>query len=70
MISIVLRLLKKEFIHQPKFDDIDPKFGLHDYTVKVEIRNDQRSFWNEHFTHLFFKDFSKGYANLNLIDSN
>ena len=39
-IDIVLRIMQKTYIAKPKFDDIDPQFGLHDFNLKTEIRSD------------------------------
>ena len=38
-IDLLKRITKVENILNEKYCDIDPSFGLHDYTITVEIRN-------------------------------
>lgn len=54
-----------------KFDDIDPEYGLHDYTIKVELRTDRTRIWYELFHSGFTKksEFESKYAVFKLIDS-
>ena len=69
-IDFFLRLTQVPSIGERKFDDIDPEYGLHDITIKIEIRNNKQSFWYEIFPGIFtHKEFSKGYAVFNLINS-
>ena len=69
-IDFFLKLTQVPSIGERKPDDIDPEYGLHDLTVKIEIRNNTKSFWYEIFTGVFtHKKFNKGYAIFNLIDS-
>lgn len=70
-IDFFQKLLEKPKLYERKFDDIDPEYGLHDYSVKIEIRNNKEPFWYELFPGLFTrkKDLKKGYAVFKLIDS-
>eukprot|EP00002_Diphylleia_rotans_P014456 TRINITY_DN2818_c0_g1_i3.p1 TRINITY_DN2818_c0_g1~~TRINITY_DN2818_c0_g1_i3.p1 ORF type:complete len:512 (-),score=99.94 TRINITY_DN2818_c0_g1_i3:222-1757(-) len=39
--------------HAVYFDDLDSKFGLHDYTLHIEIRSGTKSVWTMEFSSLF-----------------
>ncbi|XP_033117239.1 F-box only protein 15-like [Anneissia japonica] len=62
--SIYLPLLKK-----PPMDDIDPQYGLHDYTCIVELRNQRAAQWSQQFRflHTSKSDLNDGFAKLVLI---
>jgi hypothetical protein len=69
-ITFFLNLLQKPQLTLRTPDDIDPEYGLHDYTVKIELRSNKESFWYEIFQNVFTKkEFSEGYALFTLIDS-
>lgn len=38
-IDLLKEVVKVKSILNEKYCDIDPEFGLHDYTIQVEIRN-------------------------------
>ena len=42
--------------HKPVLDDIDSKYGLHDYACTIELRNHKTSLWCQRFPNLFVKD--------------
>lgn len=56
--------------HTPTSDDIDSKYGLHDYTCNIELRNQRTSFWNQQFRNLYTKegDLSTTHARFVLLD--
>ena len=69
-IDFFLNLLDKKQLTERKYDDIDPEYGLHDYNIKIELRNNKSSFWYELFPDVFtHKEFKNGYAVFTLIDS-
>merc|ERR1711971_54163 len=46
-------------ITNPRYDDIDSTFGLHDYEVNLELRNSRKSFIHETFRKVFTKNVGK-----------
>jgi len=49
--------------------DIDPEFGLHDYTVSFELHNSRESFFDEVFRSVFTKSVDRKWAHFPLIQS-
>ncbi|XP_028392047.1 F-box only protein 15-like isoform X2 [Dendronephthya gigantea] len=50
----------KSLIHKPKIDDIDPFYGLQRYSATVELRNQRKLFWGNHYRELYRRSFSDG----------
>ncbi|XP_038069921.1 F-box only protein 15-like isoform X2 [Patiria miniata] len=52
--------------HKPKPDDIDPQYGLHDYTCVVELRNQRSVLWGQQFknVHCVKQQKEEGFARL------
>ncbi|XP_071957381.1 F-box only protein 15-like [Antedon mediterranea] len=44
--------IHRPILKKPPVDDIDPQYGLHDYTCVVELRNQRAAHWNQQFTFL------------------
>ena len=68
-IDLLLQLTKLTNITNVKYCDIDQTFGLHDYTVTVDLRNSKTSFINEIFRKVFTKTFDKDWVYFKLIES-
>lgn len=49
--------------------DIDPDFGLHDYTVSFELHNSKQTFFDEVFRSVFTKTVDRKWAYFPLIQS-
>ena len=49
--------------------DIDPEFGLHDYTVSFELHNSHDTFFDEVFRSVFTKSVDRRWAIFPLIQS-
>lgn len=54
-IDLLKRITKIETILNQKYCDIDSTFGLHDYTVIVDVRNQRQTFFSETFRKVFTK---------------
>jgi hypothetical protein len=54
-IDLLKKVTKVDSILNEKYCDIDPEFGLHDYTVSVELRNQKQTFFGETFRKVFAK---------------
>ena len=50
-------------IYQNKFCDIDSQFGLHDWTVLIDLHNSSTSFISESYTKVFTKNVDAKWAN-------
>ena len=49
--------------------DIDPEFGLHDYTVSFELHNSHDTFFDEVFRSVFTKSVDRRWAYFPLVQS-
>lgn len=54
-IDMLKKLVKSDSILNPKYCDIDQAFGLHDYTISIELRNQRSVFFSEIFRKVFVK---------------
>eukprot|EP00826_Nyctotherus_ovalis_P013049 TRINITY_DN13491_c0_g1_i3.p1 TRINITY_DN13491_c0_g1~~TRINITY_DN13491_c0_g1_i3.p1 ORF type:complete len:343 (+),score=91.31 TRINITY_DN13491_c0_g1_i3:2-1030(+) len=54
----------------PAFDDIDSKYGLHDYLVSVELRSLKEVVWSVDWQKVDIQGAAKGLAELVLVSSN
>ena len=52
-IDLLKQITKTESILNEKYCDIDSHFGLHDYSVKIDLRNQKDSFYSETFRKVF-----------------
>lgn len=74
-IDMLKKIVKSESILNPKYCDIDSSFGLHDYTISIELRNQRSLFFSEIFRKVFTKaeDIEKtrtsSWANFYLLQS-
>lgn len=71
-------MTRLDSILNAKYCDIDPSFGLHDYTISIELRNTKAIFFSETYNKVFTKveqlekpdaKIGSGWANFNLIQS-
>lgn len=54
-IDLLKRITKTESILNEKYCDIDSHFGLHDYTITIDLRNQKETFFSETFRKVFTK---------------
>ena len=54
----------------PAYDDIDSKYGLHDYFVSIELRNLKEVIWSIDWQKVDIQGVHNGYAELVLVSSN
>lgn len=69
-IDLFTKLFNTPYVHRDKYDDVDSSYGLHDYTVKIELRNSIKSYLNYTFTKIFTKEMHSGYAVFTIVTSN
>ena len=46
--------------HRPYFDDLDTKFGLHDFDCAVDLRHQRKSLWQQMFQGVFCREQIRG----------
>ena len=54
-IDLLKSITRTSSILNAKYCDIDSSFGLHDYTITVDLRNQKQSFFSETFRKVFTK---------------
>jgi hypothetical protein len=67
-IDLLMEICELKSVTNPKYCDIDSTFGLHDYTITVDIHNSKQSFLCEIFRKVFTKNLSKSHAVFQLIE--
>ena len=70
-VDMLMQITELTSITNPKYCDIDSTFGLHDYTITVDIRSSTQSYLCETFRKVFTKpqDLRSGFAWFVLVES-
>ena len=66
-IDLLKKVTRVDSILNEKYCDIDPEYGLHDYTVSVELRNQKQTFFGETFRKVFCKGEDIEYNTINKV---
>lgn len=68
-IDLLKQMTGLQQIYQNKFCDIDSEFGMHDWTVLIDLHNSKTSFVSEAFTKVFTKQVDRQWAHFTLVES-